>query len=145
MAEVLVAVSAVVSVAQLLVYVAQTAKVVTKFCNAVHDAPAQVNRLMEKLDGLQNVVKESQSCDNLVSDNTVLPPDLRQTLLQAVMRTRETIDRIQKRLESSDSVSRGLRQRIKWASIARHRIEQEMHELEHCEYLLDRVLQLINL
>lgn len=146
MAEVLVAVSSIVSVTQLFVYIVQTTRSVVKFCDTVHDTPSQIHRIKESLRTLKEVVEGVHSCQRLVNDDSILPPDLRQALFEAVKRTNEAIDRMQNRPELSTAPSKeSLQWRVRWALVGKDKIEKDLRELEHCEELLDRVIQLINL
>jgi chromosome segregation ATPase len=146
MAEVLVAISAIASITQLVVYIVKTTKAVTKFHSTIQNAPAQIRRIEEKLGTLKNVVEETQTYQQLFDDDLVLPLDLRQALFETVKRTNETVTRIQSRLELDEKSSReSLRGKMKWAAKAKHKTEQELHQLEHCEEQLGNIIQLITL
>lgn len=56
MAEVLIAIGIIVSIAQLVVYVVQATKAVNTFFRTVQNAPAKICRVEEKLGNLKDVI-----------------------------------------------------------------------------------------
>ncbi|KAI9891583.1 MAG: hypothetical protein M1814_002517 [Vezdaea aestivalis] len=146
MAEALVAVSGVASIAQLVVYLVKTIKAVTEFYNTVHNAPAQVRRIEEQLGMLNTVVDDIRTYQKLFDDDIILPPNLRQKLFESIKRINDTMHRIQSNLKLYELTSKkNLRGRMKWAAKEKRRIEPEEHELEHCGEILDSIIQLITL
>lgn len=146
MAEVVVVVSGIVSIAQLAVYVVKTIKAVTNFRNAIKNAPTSIQKIEKKLGTLKDVVEKGQTYQELFHDDIILPPDLRQVFFEAVKKTNEIVVRIQTKLELVRSSSKEtIKGKIVGATTAKRQVECGLQELKHSEELLDNVIQLISL
>ena len=143
MAELCVVVGGLASFAQLLAYVFQVSNTINAFCDACKDGPAEVARINQKLNVLRKGLGEIQQYLQTFGDVGILPPDLMQTIFEAMRGVENDIKEIQK--ASRATLRDSSCERLKWALRDRGKMKKLLDRLESSEGTLDRVIQLVNL
>ena len=146
MAELLLVVGGVASFAQLISYIAHISGAISRFHEAVKDAPEHISRIQQKLHTLQTGLQASQHDLLSVNDATILPVDLRALLVDCIRQIHDDIRDLEKASQIGNSAARILfRKRFKWTLVERRKIDIIFGRLQSAEENLERVIQLINL
>jgi hypothetical protein len=144
MAEVLTVTGGAASLAQILAYAAKTAEIITEFCHAMDDAPAEIQRTRDKIVLLKVFLDDFQLFVNHFDDQVLLPLYLRQILRNAIHSVFEAIIEIQRTCSVANGVDMKTKmRRLKWALIERHQMKKLLQRLANAENNLTFSLSLL--
>lgn len=139
-------VGGVASFAQLLGHVIRISDTIAQFCDQIKDAPGNIARINDKLSILRRGLEEIQCFLQDFDDGVILPPDLRQVLIQATSGIDSDIKDIRKACRvTSSAVQISFGERFRWALRQKGKMDKLLRRLELSEGNLDRAIQLINL
>ena len=144
MAEVLAVTGGVASLAQILAYAAKTAEMITEFCHAMDDAPAEIQRTRDKIVLLKVFLDDFQLFVNHFDDQVLLPLYLRQILRHAIHSVFEAVIEIQRTCSVANGVDMKTKmKRLKWALVERHQMKKLLQRLTNAENNLAFSLSLL--
>ena len=144
MAEVLAVTGGAASLVQIFAYAAKTTEMITDFCNAMDDAPAEIQRTRDKIALLKVFLDDFQLFVNRFDDQVLLPLYIRQILRNAIHSVFEAVIEIQRTCSVANGVDmKAKTRRFKWALIERHQMKKLLQRLTNAENNLAFSLSLL--
>ncbi|KAJ5273617.1 hypothetical protein N7478_008742 [Penicillium angulare] len=147
MAEPLTIVGGIASFAQIIGLLIKPTEVAAKFCQTVHDAPAEIKRINEKLICLKGSLGAFQGqLVEIDGDEDIIPRDMRSTLHHVIESVYNDILTISDKCGiASYSSSTSLRYRFKWVLLDQHLVHSMMIRLRDSEDKLTFMIHLLSM
>lgn len=142
MADPFTIVGTVASVAQIVGVIVISCTALSHLSRDFQDAPAEIQRLHEKLDTTRISLESTQLFMEDMSEDEVLPPDLRQMLTKIMSRVQHSIATLEQSHDRLASHStRNFGRRFRWALLDKRLTKKLTQQLRDCESSLSNVLQ----
>ncbi|KAF2179508.1 ankyrin [Zopfia rhizophila CBS 207.26] len=146
MAEALAGIGATASLIQLLSYVLKTSRSASEFAQDFEDAPSEINGISHKLLLLNEALESLSACVNGVTNDDLLPLDLRLMVRSTTEMVDKIITRLKRKCDSQTGRgSRGLRRRLRYAAIDAGTMKNLLSRLAEAETTLSNLIQIITL
>jgi hypothetical protein len=142
MADPVTIVGTIASAAQIVGVIISSCDTLSRFSRDFQDAPAEVQRLHEKLDTTRISLQSMQLFIEDMSEDEVLPLDLRRMLSKIMSQVqRSTADLKQSHDRLAPHSTKRLGRRFRWALLDKHLTQKLTQQLQDCESGLSNVLQ----
>jgi hypothetical protein len=146
MADPFTVIGGIASIAQILGCIIQTAEAIKGFCDDVQDAPAELQRIKNKLIILKGTLAHFQQYLDVFDDDIVVPPEVRETLILATLEVQRNVEALQEACKHPDTPGTiSVRRKLKWAFIDRHVVDKLLLRLQSSENTLNCVGQLLHM
>ncbi|KAI0105009.1 ankyrin repeat-containing domain protein [Nemania sp. FL0031] len=129
--------------AQLLGAMAKTISTISTFCENFRHAPRQLVRIKDRLIAIQDILAEVESQVQGLTNDDILPEDMRQRLYAAVSTILADVEKLQKRIPCPISVGGSVRKRLQWATFRERWTKKDLGEITQAEACLMDIMQVL--
>ncbi|KAI1328048.1 ankyrin repeat-containing domain protein [Xylariaceae sp. FL0255] len=125
--------------------VTQAIATISIFCDNFRQAPIHFVRIKDQLITIREILAEVENQVTDLTDDELLPPNIRKRLNTAVTSILTKTDDIQKSLPQSASERSSVRERLQWAVFKKKLSKAHLEELEKTEASLLEIIQILTL